>query len=107
SAVAATGLTAAQHSAADAGMKGMIPFARPFLDYVISGLADAGITDVVLVIGPENTEIREYYTTTGKPNRVQLRFAVQAAPRGTADAVLAARDAVEAAPFLVLNSDNY
>jgi glucose-1-phosphate thymidylyltransferase len=32
---------------------------------------------------------------------------IQDEPRGTADAVFAARDAVRAAPFLVLNADNY
>ena len=33
---------AAQSRAADSGVKGMIPFRRPFLDYVLSALADAG-----------------------------------------------------------------
>jgi len=38
---------------------------------------------------------------------VRVRFAVQQEPRGTADAVVAARGVVDDAPFLVLNSDNY
>ena len=50
-----------QARVADAGMKAMIPIGRPFLDHVISGLADAGITDVCLVIGPEHDVIRAYY----------------------------------------------
>jgi len=45
------GLSESQASAADSGLKGMIPIARPFLDYVISALADAGITDVCLISG--------------------------------------------------------
>ena len=100
-------LSAEQIAAAASGAKGMMPlFARPFLDYVISALADAGITDVVLVIGPEHHAVREYYAR-GEGRRVAVRFAVQAEPRGTADAVLSARGEVRDAPFLVLNSDNY
>jgi UDP-N-acetylglucosamine diphosphorylase / glucose-1-phosphate thymidylyltransferase / UDP-N-acetylgalactosamine diphosphorylase / glucosamine-1-phosphate N-acetyltransferase / galactosamine-1-phosphate N-acetyltransferase len=99
-------LTSAQQVAADAGAKGMMPFGRPFLDYVISSLADAGITSVVLVVAPDADAIREYFTVTHPPTRVSVHFAVQELPRGTADAVLAARDAVGNAPFLVLNSDN-
>ena len=102
------GLSAAQLQAAAAGAKGMMPlFARPFLDYVISALADATITDVVLVIGPEHDAVREYYAHAAPPTRVRIRFAVQAEPKGTADAVYAVRDAVNDASFLMLNSDNY
>ena len=103
---AAQGLDAAQDAAASSGAKGMMPFARPFLDYSLSVLADAGIREAVLVIGPEHLEMRRYFEATAAGRRVTLGFAVQAEPRGTADAVLAARDAVRDAPFLVLNSDN-
>jgi dTDP-glucose pyrophosphorylase len=92
---------------ADTGMKAMIPIGRPFLDYVLSTLADAGITDVCLVIGPEHHQIREYYGRTVAPERVRVHFAVQAEPRGTADAVLAAESFAGGAHVLVLNSDNY
>ena len=101
-------LSAEQRAAAASGAKAMMPLgARPFLDYVLSALADAGITDVVLVIGPQQHQLREYFTTVAPPERVRVRFAVQQEPRGTADAVLAARGVVDDAPFLVLNSDNY
>ena len=101
-------LTAEQHAAAARGAKGMMPLGeRPFLDYVLSALADAGIVDVTLVIGPEHDQVRDYFTRAAVPERVRISFAVQAEPRGTADAVLAARDVVGDAPFLVLNSDNY
>jgi dTDP-glucose pyrophosphorylase len=101
-------LSAEQRAAAASGAKAMMPLgARPFLDYVLSALADAGITEVVLVIGPEHHQLREYFTTVAPPERVRVRFAVQQTPRGTADAVLAARGVADDAPFLVLNSDNY
>ena len=101
-------LTDAQRRAAESGAKGMMPLgARPFLDYVLSALADAGIEEATIVVSPNADHLREYFTTTSPPERVRVRFAVQGEPRGTADAVSSARDAVRDAPFLVLNSDNY
>ena len=99
-------LEATQTSMADAGLKGMINVGRPFLDYVISALADAGITDVCLVIGPEHDVVREYYTRAAL-DRVRVHFAVQAEPLGTAAAVLAAEQFAAGEHVLVLNSDNY
>lgn len=99
-------LAAAQQAAAASGIKGMMPFARPFLDYSLSALADAGIREAVIVIGPEHGEMREYFRRTATGRRVALRFAIQEQPRGTADAVMAAAEAVHEGPFLVLNSDN-
>lgn len=103
----AVSLNAQQATVADAGVKGMISVGRPFLDYVISALADAGIDDVVLVIGAEHGAIRDYFTAVAPPSRVRVRFAEQAKPLGTADAVVAAASVVGATPFLVLNADNY
>jgi glucose-1-phosphate thymidylyltransferase len=99
-------LSAEPQRLADEGAKGMIPIGRPFLDYVISALADAGITDVVLVIGPGQREVRDYFTQTAPPRRARVSFAEQAQPKGTADAVLAAERSTGSAPFLVLNADN-
>src|SRR5262245_54354599 len=56
---AGAAVDAAQAEAADRGVKAMIPIGRPFLDYVLSALADAGYTDACLVIGPEHDAIRE------------------------------------------------
>ena len=54
-------LDAQQAQMADSGLKAMIPVGRPFLDYVLSGLADAGFREVCLVIGPEHGIVRDYY----------------------------------------------
>ena len=75
---------AAQAEAADRGVKAMIPIGRPFLDYVLSALADAGYTEACLVIGPEHDAIRDYYERTAPPRRMRVSFAIQAEPRGTA-----------------------
>jgi len=102
-----TTLDELQRGAADAGVKAMIPVGRPFLEYVISALADAGIREVVLVVGPESAMLRDHFARLARPTRTTVRFAVQEQPLGTSDAVLAARDAVGNASFLVLNADNY
>lgn len=100
-------LDQAQQLAADTGVKAMIPVGRPFLDYSLSALADAGVRDVCLVIGPEHGLVREYYAGSGSTKRVKIHFAVQHQPIGTADALLAAIQFVGKDDFLVLNSDNY
>ncbi len=100
-------LVAQQDAAASSGLKAMIPFDRPFLDYVLTPLADAGIREVCLVIGPTHHEIRRYYGRAEFSRRLRISFAIQPVPRGTADALLAAREFVGDDPFLVLNSDNY
>jgi glucose-1-phosphate thymidylyltransferase len=103
----AEGVGAEQAKVADTGVKAMIPIGRPFLDYVLSALADAGVRDVCLVIGPEHEAVRTYYTETVKPSRVRVSFAVQERPLGTADAVAAAGAVVGDDDFIVINSDNY
>jgi glucose-1-phosphate thymidylyltransferase len=96
-----------QSAAADRGIKAMIPIGRPFLDYVLSALADAGCDDVCLVIGPEHRSIREYYAKPGLLNRVRVHFAIQEKPVGTANAMLAVEPFVKEDRFLVMNADNY
>ena len=98
-------LDAAQAAAAGAGAKGMVPFGRPFLDYVVSVLADAGIREVAIVVGPGPGPIRQHYAAA-PPERVRIAFAVQPEPLGTADALLAAEAFAGAGDFLALNSDN-
>ncbi len=92
---------------ADSGLKAMIPIGRPFLDFVLSALADAGFTDVCLVIGPEHGAVRTYYESAAPPQRIRVSFTIQEKPLGTADAVLAAERFAAGGSFVVLNSDNY
>ena len=99
-------LDSVQETAAASGLKAMISFGRPFLDYVLAALADAGVEEVCLVIGPEHSAVRDYYTETAPPRRIRVAFAVQREPRGTADAVLAAEEFAGRDDFLVINSDN-
>jgi dTDP-glucose pyrophosphorylase len=116
-------LDPAQARAAETGAKAMMPIAvprvgegagtasgvesRPFLDYILSALADAGYTDVCLVVAPDHETMARYYEGVGRPRRVRLGFAVQDEPIGTANAVAAAEAWTGDDPFLVINGDNY
>lgn len=95
-----------QSKAASAGVKAMISVGRPFLDHVMSALADAGFTQVCLVIGPEHDMIRDYYDNIDK-SRLSISYAIQEEPLGTANALLAAEEFAGDDRVLVINSDNY
>jgi len=95
-----------QAAVADTGLKAMIPVGRPFLDYVLSGLAEAGYSHVCLVIGPEHHAVRQYYAQQTL-RRLSVSYAIQSEPRGTADALLATEPFAGSDEFLVMNSDNY
>ena len=100
-------LTDDQRRAADAGMKPMMPIAgRPFLDFVLSAAADAGLTRIAIVVAPDHGVLRRHYEVAAPPSRVAIDFVVQAEPRGTADAVLAAERWTGGDPFVVMNGDN-
>ncbi len=103
----AAGLDTAASAVADTGLKAMIPVGRPFLDYVLSALADAGFTDACLVIGREHDAVRKHYGMDARPSRIRIHFAIQEQPLGTADAVLAAELFAANDSFVVINSDNY
>lgn len=100
-------VSVAQAAVANEGLKGMIPIERPFLEYVISALADAGIRRVVMVVAPGPNRIREHFSRQPGLSRVNIEWAEQAQPVGTADAVLCAAGVVGNEPFIVLNADNY
>ena len=60
-----------------AGSKAMIPDARgrPFLDHILTSLADGGITDVCLVVPPVHDEIAAWYRAPSAATRLRLAFA--------------------------------
>lgn len=100
-------LTDSQRRAADAGLKGMMPIAgRPFLDYVLSALADAGVREVALVVAPDHDLVRRHYQLDAPPSRLRVTFVVQPDAIGTANAILAAEAWTDGQPFLAMNADN-
>jgi glucose-1-phosphate thymidylyltransferase len=99
-------LTASQAAAADLGVKSMIPVGRPFLDHVLSALADGGIRAICIVVNADDHLIRDRYMRDVIPQRLGVTFAVQRSPTGTAHAILAARSFAGTDSFIVLNGDN-
>lgn len=100
-------LSPTQERIAASGVKALMPIDRPFLDYVLTAVADAGYRRLCLVVGPEHHELRQYYGTTLSYTRLEVEFAVQEKPLGTADAVAAGEAFAAGEPFLMINSDNY
>src|SRR5262245_34426415 len=100
-------LTPEQQRAADSGIKAMMPVnGRPFLDFILGSLADAGIRIVALVVAPDHAALRRYYEMDAPPSRVRLDFVVQPEPLGTANAVLVTEGWVAGNAFLAMNADN-
>ena len=100
-------LDSRQAAVAQTGIKALIPIDRPFLDYVLHVVAEAGYRRICFIIGAEHSPIRDYYTKTIQAKRLQFSFAIQEKPLGTANAVAAAEQFAGDDPFLVINSDNH
>jgi glucose-1-phosphate thymidylyltransferase len=101
-----TPLSREQLRAAEAGLKAMMPVnGRPFIDYVLGSLAEAGLSDIALVVAPDHDAVRAHFAAA-PPARLHLDFLVQEAAIGTANAVLAAEPWAGGDPFIVLNADN-
>lgn len=97
----------AQRRAAARGLKVLMPVGpgRLLVDVVLARLAEAGVTDVVLVVPPDHAELAAHLAA--HPARgVRTRFAVQPVANGTAGAVAAAAPHVTASACLVVNGDN-
>jgi glucose-1-phosphate thymidylyltransferase len=100
-------LSQAQRDAAAAGHKAMMPIhGRPFLDYLLDALADAGITSIALIVAPEHDLLRRHYAVDHPPGRVRLDFVVQPEAIGTANAMTTVERWTDREPFLAMNADN-
>ena len=101
-------LDAKTHALAEHGKKMMIPVGgAPFLDYSLQNVIHAGFTQICLVIGPRSTRLRRHYAQIAKRlPHLEISFAIQRLPLGTADAVLSAKAFVGSDAFVMLNGDN-
>lgn len=99
-------LSPAQADAAAAGHKAMMPIhGRPFLDYALSAIADAGVSRIALVVAPDHDVLRRHYDET-PPSRVRVEFVVQPEALGTANAIAGVEPWTGGEPFLAMNADN-
>jgi NDP-sugar pyrophosphorylase family protein len=99
-------------------MIGVDDYARPFLDYLLYNIEQAGYEEVVIVVGERDDSITHYYDREGMAGQfpsLRISYAVQRVPHGrekplgTADALLCALNAHpswRSRRFTVCNSDN-
>ncbi len=99
-------LSSEQTAVAEAGLKPLMPLGRfRLIDHALSTLAEIGIRRVLVVLGPHSEGLGAHLASL-RPRRLTIETAVQAVPRGTADALLTAEAFARDAPFLMVNGDN-
>jgi hypothetical protein len=76
------------------------------IDLLASDAVAAGFGTIVLVIGPSTGAAIRYHVEQRWPAGLDVRFALQPAPRGTVDAVLSADEHLTGGAFGVANADD-
>ncbi len=82
------------------------PRGEAVIDLVASDALAAGFGTVVLVLGPSTGPAIRYHVEHTWPSALDVRFATQAAPLGTVNAVLCASEHVAGTPYAVGNADD-
>ena len=98
-------LTTEQNHFAANGIKALIPVSggKTLLELILADLSAAGFCEFYLVIGPEHFAVRDFCLA----KNLNVSFAIQRDPLGTADAVLAMESFISKGElFAVVNSDN-
>ncbi len=87
--------------------KQLLPVAnKPILYFVLEQIAEAGISDVGMVISPETgASIREHVGDGSRWN-IKVTYILQNEPAGLAHAVKMAADFGQVEPFLMVLGDN-
>ena len=84
--------------------KVMLPIAnKPILEHLLTQVRDAGIGEIVLVVGYCDDQVRSYFGNGGKWG-VQIEYCTQRKQLGTANALEQARGLIDG-PCLMLNGD--
>ena len=76
---------------------------RPFLEYILDRLVDAGVTDVILSVGYRAETIQEHFGNSYRT--VTLRYSIETNALGTGGALVLALKGEDSSPVLVLNGD--
>jgi glucose-1-phosphate thymidylyltransferase len=89
------------------GPKQLVPVAnRPILEYAVTDLRDAGITDIAVVLGNKGRAAIQDHLGDGSAFGVDVTYVVQGDPLGLAHAVGCAREFVGDDDFVVYLGDN-
>jgi len=89
------------------GPKQLLPIAnKPMSQYCLEAMKDAGITEIVIIIGGTAPEkVQEYYGT-GEKFGVKITYVKQDEPRGISHAISLCEDFIDKEKFLVFLGDN-
>jgi len=78
---------------------------KPILEFVVEALRDAGILDIIMVVGYKKSRIMSHFGNGSKWG-VRIEYAVQQQQLGTAHALKQAEKLIRDDEFLVLAGDN-
>lgn len=79
-------------------------FGRPLLEYVIENLKKEGIKNLIIIVGHNSDQIKNYFGN-GTKFGVKIKYVIQRKALGMANGLLQAKDLVND-NFLVLNADD-
>ncbi len=89
------------------GAKQLVPIAnKPVLYYALEDLVEAGITEIGIVVGDTQAQIREA-VGDGSQFGARVTYLEQDAPRGIAHGILIAREFLGDDPFVLFLGDNF
>jgi UDP-N-acetylglucosamine diphosphorylase / glucose-1-phosphate thymidylyltransferase / UDP-N-acetylgalactosamine diphosphorylase / glucosamine-1-phosphate N-acetyltransferase / galactosamine-1-phosphate N-acetyltransferase len=77
---------------------------KPLIQFVVENLHEAGITDLIIIIGPNQEQIQRHFGD-GSNFGVKIQYAFQAEPLGQANAVQQAEGLINS-HFFVLNAND-
>ena len=86
--------------------KPMIPLAgKPLLEHTILGLKDAGIDNILLIVGYKEEIIKEYFSDGTEKYNIKIEYITQEEYLGTAHAAGYGKDFIKDEPFLMMYGD--
>lgn len=87
--------------------KQLLPlYDKPLVYYPLATLMLAGIRDVLLISTPEDSPLFARLLADGSQWGIQVRYAIQATPRGIAEALLIGKEFIAEAPVCLVLGDN-
>jgi glucose-1-phosphate thymidylyltransferase len=90
------------------GAKQMVPVAnKPILFYAVEQLVEAGITDITILVSPENGDEIRAGVGDGSRFGATIDYITQPRPGGIAQAIGQARERMRDAPFVAFLGDNF
>jgi bifunctional UDP-N-acetylglucosamine pyrophosphorylase/glucosamine-1-phosphate N-acetyltransferase len=86
--------------------KPMIPLlGKPLLEHIVLGLKNAGIDNILIIVGYKKEVIKEYFSNLSEKLKIKIDFITQEKYLGTAHAASYAKNFVKEEEFLMMYGD--